>query len=171
MRHYNSNKLLSDAYKCNLEMMTTYNLNSIWLQNVKESFAVSVADIWANGGDECGDFPSVLIDNLLKDRFLLQWQKTHTSQSLPEKTITYIPMQNLSPNNELEKYLIVLKDMNVTQLRISAHNLVIEMGRYKRPKQIPISDRLCDKCAMVDDEFNLILNRRGHNREQQHQLE
>ena len=65
MINCNPNKLLSNAYKCNFKMMTTYNLNSIWLQNVKEYFAmISCEDIWSNSGDEYNDFPTVLIYNL-----------------------------------------------------------------------------------------------------------
>ena len=59
MRNCNPNKLLSDAYKCNLEMMTTYNINSIWLHNAKESFAVISSEgiiLWPNGGDKYGEF-------------------------------------------------------------------------------------------------------------------
>ena len=36
----------------------------------------------------------------------------------------------------------------ICKIRISAHNLMIESGRYHKPKPLPREDRLCRKCCL-----------------------
>jgi len=47
---------------------------------------------------------------------------------------------------------------SLTKVRISAHKLEIERGRYKRPP-VPLDDRLCKKCTAnaVEDEFHIFV--------------
>ena len=45
---------------------------------------------------------------------------------------------------------------NFTRLRISAHNLAIETGRYAKPVATPVDKRLCIHCNQVENEFHLI---------------
>ena len=45
----------------------------------------------------------------------------------------------------------------MSRLRISAHNLMVETGRYKRPKKIPVPDRLCDICNLLEDEYHFVM--------------
>ena len=61
----------------------------------------------------------------------------------------------------MENYIISAKDINkrrnFTKLRISAHNLMIEMGRYTKPTT-PVDQRLCHFCAInsVEDEMHFV---------------
>ena len=45
---------------------------------------------------------------------------------------------------------------NLTKLRISAHTLLIEKGRYRRPK-LPRDPRQCTVCPQIEDEEHCIL--------------
>ena len=47
---------------------------------------------------------------------------------------------------------------NFTKLRISAHNLAIETGRYTKPIQTPIEKRICFHCKEIESEFHFIFN-------------
>ena len=47
---------------------------------------------------------------------------------------------------------------NLTKLRISAHSLAIETGRYTRPQKLPIDRRTCFHCDRVEDEFHFIFD-------------
>ena len=47
------------------------------------------------------------------------------------------------------------KRRNLTKLRISAHQLAIETGRYAQPKT-PIDKRICFHCGLLEDEFHFI---------------
>ena len=64
---------------------------------------------------------------------------------------------------ELENYLLTLKNFSkrstLTRLRISAHDLRIETGRYNKPLKIPASERFCQQCDLkeTEDEFHFIM--------------
>ena len=45
---------------------------------------------------------------------------------------------------------------NLTKLRISAHSLAIETGRYTRPQKTDINKRLCFYCKNVESEFHMV---------------
>ena len=47
---------------------------------------------------------------------------------------------------------------NFTKLRISAHSLAIETGRFNKPQKKPIEKRTCFHCKQVEDEFHFIFN-------------
>ena len=45
----------------------------------------------------------------------------------------------------------------LSRLRMSAHNLEIEAGRWKKPKPTPRENRTCCICHKLEDEFHLLL--------------
>ena len=49
------------------------------------------------------------------------------------------------------------KMKNITKLRISAHKLQVELGRYTRPKT-PKQDRICQYCNTIEDELHFLLH-------------
>ena len=48
----------------------------------------------------------------------------------------------------------------ITKFRISAHELEIERGRYKRPRKVPLEERVCKQCAQqeIEDERHVALS-------------
>ncbi len=44
----------------------------------------------------------------------------------------------------------------MSKLRIGAHDLLIERGRYYQPK-LPVEDRLCTSCKVIDDEVHFVM--------------
>ena len=49
------------------------------------------------------------------------------------------------------------------KIRLSAHNLHIETGRYKRPRKTPIEERLCSYCLSlnideIEDEYRVSMS-------------
>ena len=65
-----------------------------------------------------------------------------------------------------EPYLYLVKEhkyrISLSRLRASSHTLEIERGRHDRPKK-PIEDRLCPKCAVLEDEIHFICICSMHN--------
>ena len=149
--------LLYDAYLCNTKLPTG---KSFWIQSLSNTFSIiGCDDILKNGGDEFGDFCPKVIQHLLEVRFLIQWQNTMELQLLPDKKLrTYATFKT---KFDLEPYLLIMNDYNsrknFTRLRISAHNLNIELGRHRRPNKIPIEDRICDTCNSIEDEIHYLL--------------
>ena len=66
---------------------------------------------------------------------------------------------------ELERYLLDIKDyydrVSLTKLRISAHSLRIEKGRYERKhgKELPVNERICKYCHLnnIEDEYHFTM--------------
>ena len=79
--------------------------------------------------------------------------------SKPNKLKTYA---NFKKSFGMENYLLCMKNKNkrrsFTKLRISAHHLPIEKGRYSRPVT-PRDQRFCQSCDMmsIGDEFHFLL--------------
>ena len=63
-------------------------------------------------------------------------------------------------NFELEAYLCNIQNTAhrtaLTRLRVGSHRLAIELGRYHKPKPLPIKERLCDLCNIVEDEYHFL---------------
>ena len=55
-------------------------------------------------------------------------------------------------NVNIRKYRVAL-----TRLRVSSHRLEIETGRWHKPQKNPLSDRKCQLCNTLEDEFHFIL--------------
>jgi len=43
-----------------------------------------------------------------------------------------------------------------TRLVVSSHKLQIEAGRYHKPHSIPLEDRKCNTCALLEDEYHFL---------------
>ena len=46
----------------------------------------------------------------------------------------------------------------ISKLRLSAHNLLIETGRYAKPRSLPRSERICKHCNFncIENEFHFL---------------
>ncbi len=73
--------------------------------------------------------------------------------------------QTFKRKNEIEPYLSLIENSsdcaNLTRLRISAHHLRIERGRYERVngQTVPENERICLYCNMnaVENEFHMVI--------------
>ena len=52
-------------------------------------------------------------------------------------------------------------------MRISAHNLAIETGRYAKPIATPANKRLCFHCKEIENEFHFLFNCSLYNSERE----
>ena len=44
-----------------------------------------------------------------------------------------------------------------SKLRMSSHRLAFESGRWVRPTRIPIDERKCSLCQVLEDEYHFVL--------------
>ena len=59
----------------------------------------------------------------------------------------------------MKNYLTILdrhKRIALTKIRLGSHNFLIQRGRWQRPK-IDLSERNCDMCDCLEDEFHIIV--------------
>ena len=45
----------------------------------------------------------------------------------------------------------------LSKLRMSSHRLAIKSGKWARPTSIPINDRKCVHCNVLEDEFHFVI--------------
>ena len=109
------------------------------------------------------------IDNLYIERWSNEISPQPTlGRASTSKLRTYAKFKQ---HFSLENYLLVQKSKPVraefTKLRISAHKLMIESGRYHKPNKIPIEERFCMICedGSIEDEFHFVCQCKGYNQE------
>ena len=44
----------------------------------------------------------------------------------------------------------------MSKLRVSSHQLEIEVGRWSRPNRTPLDERKCFRCQKLEDEFHFL---------------
>ena len=93
----------------------------------------------------------------LQNVYNIMW--TNVIKSTQGKLRTYALFKD---DFVLENYVVLLNRPSRSafcKLRVSAHKLMIERGRYCSPK-IPVEDRICKLCDSneVEDEFHFIMN-------------
>ena len=92
-------------------------------------------------------FQSNLILKQLKSSFKITWQKNVSSSS---KLSYYSQLKTTFGKEQYLDHVTKYKDRaNTTRLRISAHRLEIELGRYKK---VPRYERTCAWCEIVFDD-------------------
>ena len=61
---------------------------------------------------------------------------------------------------KIESYLhhvtIVKNRVALTRLRVSSHNLEIEVGRYHISRVTPLHQRVCRTCQVFEDEIHFV---------------
>ena len=92
----------------------------------------------------------------VKKQFQIDWSKKFSDLDTNPGLRTYV---DLKTNFTIAPYLCLVDDFKfrnaISKLRSSSHNLEIERGRHTRPRT-PITDRLCLKCEVLEDEVHFL---------------
>ena len=100
---------------------------------------------------------------MIQERFVSQFRQQVFNDEGSENGNKLRTYRTLKSDFEFEPYLHNHKDINmrknITKLRISAHDLMIEQGHYHRPKKLEIPQRICTHCSQgaVEDEKHVIM--------------
>ena len=68
------------------------------------------------------------------------------------KTVTQFQFQPYLENINVFKYMQAF-----SKLRMSSHRLAVESGRWARPARIPIHERTCTNCEVLEDEYHFVI--------------
>ena len=96
--------------------------------------------------------------NTVTDTFDTTWKR-----NLKSNTGKLRIYKTFKKKIKLETYLLLFENYKhrkeLTKLRISAHSLQIEKGRYHRPQKIPIEERFClhFTAGDVEDEMHFLM--------------
>lgn len=158
---HDSDSIVSKAYVDMYSSMSHSNHNWVtYLELIK--FFFNMINYWENQGYAQPHKTAKLLRNTMKRLYENDWSVAvgHSScNNAGNKLRTY---QSFKTKFGLENYILFGKSIhmrqNFTKLRISAHSLKIETGRYLRPK-IPPEERICVCCKAgeCEDEFHFIM--------------
>ena len=131
--------------------------NCSWVSYVKEIlYNTGFAEIWENQEVVNGARFVQLFEQRSMDMYM---QSCHEDIQLSSRCRLY---KELKDNHEMEPYL--QRNINralritLTKLRLSSHKLLVERGRWLKPK-IEYSNRLCTLCSKIDiqDEYHVLM--------------
>jgi len=151
----NINTLVRNAY------LDTYStLNSFrWISQIKLLLnTFQLAHVW----DDQGSKYKNKIIYILKSNMFFQhdneWRSLITKQDSKLRTYSIFKLKYDIENFLLSTSTITTRDF--IKLRLSAHRLRIETGRYTRPQKTPLDDRTCLVCGTsdIEDEKHFLLH-------------
>ena len=134
--------------------------NTCWLTGIKKLMCkFDLNNYWENVRDTTIEPCVKTLSEKLCSEYTRLWAKFINGDGRDSNKLrTYCTFKN--PNFRREKYLDlsipIYKRKNFSKLRISAHDLQIEKGRYNKT---PLERRLCNFCthAVVEDEVHFML--------------
>lgn len=151
-----SSELLTDAFACS-KTLHSNGLNTWFtsISNIIKLLNVSVTSEMLS--DMSAESFKKFIKNIILDRFKIYWADFRASNT-DGKLRTYFSFKD---HFQFEEYLNIVKNFDkrrsLTKLRISAHKLKIEKGRFFKPP-IPVENRVCDNClSEIEDEIHFLI--------------
>ena len=93
-----------------------------------------------------------IVKNKLIKQYMSYWNEERNAHMFSGKLDTYF---SLKQSFCMEPYLSLVNFHNrraICKIRISAHNLMIESGRYHKPKPLPREERICRNCCLNETE-------------------
>ena len=162
--HMINSRTDSLLYDCYMFQIQEANSSKCWLSAVRDILTkVGLEQVWYQQQvDDPQNFIKV-IRTKVREIYEKQVKKQRATdrsggESSGNKLRTYWKFKS---THELEPYLVHVKPLNlrknISKLRISAHDLSIERGRYHRPHKLPISERKCQFCGDVEDEKHVVI--------------
>ncbi|KAL4233737.1 hypothetical protein ACF0H5_008417 [Mactra antiquata] len=151
----NENKYIKCIYNMMLHDIDTNPGKINWALNVKNTLQnLGFYEVWFfQGVGNVSHFLHVF-NSRIKDNYLQLWNTEINNSS---RASSYI----LFSNFEFKKYLDIVHINKyryaLSRLRMSSHKLNIETGRWHKPQKIPKSERKCQICNSLEDEFHFIL--------------
>ena len=154
----NDNPILKACYLENVNMVNKGK--PCFLNKVRDIVLnkLRFQEVWNNQGGSKKQSLLKKMCSKLKNIYKSHWNMNVHNNNPHNKLRSYMKFKNTF---ETEKYLSSMTQTNsrkyFTRLRISAHDLTIERGRYQKPK-IPLDLRLCEKCKTLEDEAHFVMS-------------
>ena len=144
--------LINKAYS---EQLHASNTKGTWVRFIENLLTdLGFSHVWHNQFTFNKTSLLTAIKQKLREKFIIFWQKRMAVNEGQNKLRTY---KCIKEKFGLEPYLEHIKDKSLraglSSLRISAHKLRIETGRYKGED---VNDRKCDTCMVLEDEVHFL---------------
>ena len=126
-----------------------------WASMVKHLLSrLGFFEVWnAQGIGNIRNFLSIF-KLRVKDVYIQDW---HSRLENSTRARFYINVAKF----QYQQYLDILKvekyRNSLCKIRVSAHRLKVETGRWTKPNKTPLDDRICLICGVLEDEFHFII--------------
>ena len=112
-------------------------------------FSMGFNEAWIQQGVFISLFKQRLTDN-----FIQNWQSrlAESSRAIFYRSFATFQFQPYLDRINVSKYL-----QAYSKLRMSSHRLEVESGRWVRPNRVPIHERKCSFCNILEDEYHFVL--------------
>jgi hypothetical protein len=151
--------LVTWVKKAYLDSYILKDKSHTWATHIQKLWThFSLNEIWNNHGTRHRHKVIHLLRTGIHNQYNSLWESALNMES--SKLRTY-KLFKVKPS--LENYLCscnISRRQEFTKLRISAHSLRIEIGRYTVPRKTPVENRTCQLCNSncIEDERHFVLN-------------
>ena len=149
------NKYIKLVYNIMLKDIQEMPNKTNWASLVRQLLmSLGFNEVWLAQGVANTDVFLSVFKQRINDIFVQNWHERLEGSSRANfyKSISHFQFQPYLENINVCKYM-----KSVCKLRMSSHRLAIESGRWARPVRIPIEERKCVYCDLLEDEFHFVL--------------
>ena len=161
---YSDNKnYINQMYRMMLDDITDRQNIQNWASLVRNTLSnLGFRDVWLEQG--VGDVNKFLsaLKLRLSDNFIQNWRARLAESS---RASFYNPISIFKFQPYLDKVLTKKFRVALSRLRMSSHRLLIEAGRWTKPRRTPRDQRLCTICNKIEDEYHLLFECTLYNNE------
>ena len=117
-------------------------------------FSMGFNEVWIQQGvGNINNFISVFKQRLT-DNFIQNWQSRLAESS---RAIFYRSFATFQFQPYLDKVNVFKYLQAYSKLRMSSHRLEVEAGRWVRQNRVPIHERKCSFCNILEDEYHFVI--------------
>ncbi|MCG8034648.1 MAG: endonuclease/exonuclease/phosphatase family protein, partial [Candidatus Thiodiazotropha taylori] len=126
-----------------------------WASLLRDLFSsLGFYEVWIQQG--VGNYNNFIsaVKQRLTDTFIQNWMARlgESSRANFYRTFAEFKLQPYLDNINIGKFSNAL-----SRLRMASHRLEIESGRWVKPNSIPVIDRKCSNCSVLEDEYHFVL--------------
>ena len=149
------NKYVKCIYNMLLEDIRQNPNKTNWASSVRDLLSTyGFFNVWVSQGVENPNSFLQCFKQKIRDVFEQDW---HARLENSTRARFYINIANFKYQAYLDNLTIAKFQQNLTRLRVSAHRLEVECGRWTRPERTPLDERKCKICHRLEDEFHFVL--------------
>ena len=151
----NESKYIRNVYDILKHDSEVYPNKKNWVSHVKHLLStLGFYDVWlAQNVGNVKQFIS-LFKQRVNDVFVQNWNADlrDSSRATFYRTISFFDLQPYLYEVKVPKFRHAL-----AKLRMSSHRLEVECGRWRKPVSVPINERLCTLCGVLEDEYHFVI--------------
>ncbi|MCG8033307.1 MAG: reverse transcriptase family protein, partial [Candidatus Thiodiazotropha taylori] len=150
-----SKKYIKLVYNMMLRDMESRPNTVNWASLVRHLLmSVGFYEVWLQQG--VGNYTAFisLFKQRITDNFIQNW---HARLDDSSRAIFYKSFATFQFQPYLDKVNVYKYIQAFSRLRMSSHRLEIEAGRWVKPNNIPVNERKCVLCQILEDEYHFVL--------------